>query len=107
MPNLPPYVLATLLTTTILPYLWSFGAAFGYACLGVVFAIAGGAYFSAKNGAIELTSKHFCKSAGVVASRLGGPNNPLLHTQTSNLPQEFRTSSIRERVSSSLATLKG
>jgi len=100
-------MLATELTTIILPYFWSLGAAFGYACFGVVFAIAGGAYFSAKNGAIEFASKHFCRSAGVVASSEGGPSKPEEQTQTSSLPQEFRTSSIRPRVSSSAATLKG
>jgi len=69
--------------------------------------MAGGAYFSAKNGAIEFASKHFCKSAGVVASRDGGPRIPEEQTHTSSRPQEFRTSSIRPSVSSSLATLNG
>ena len=105
--NPPPYVLATELTTIMLPYLISFGAAFGYACFGVVFAIAGGAYFNAKNGAMEFASKHFCRSFGVVASRDEGPRSPEEHTHMSNLPQELRTSSMRERVSSSFETLNG
>lgn len=71
------------------------------------FAIAGGAYLRAKNGAMLLASKHFCRSAGVVASREGGPRSPDEQTQTSSLPKELRTSSISPRVSSSLATLKG
>jgi hypothetical protein len=69
--------------------------------------MAGGAYLRAKKGAMLFTSKHFCKSAGVVASRLEGPRRPEEQTQTSRRPQELRTSSIRPRVSSSLATLKG
>jgi hypothetical protein len=69
--------------------------------------MAGGAYFNAKKGAIELASKHFCRSAGVVASSEGGPRRPEEHTQTSNLPQEFKTSSMRPRTSSSFATLNG
>ena len=100
-------MLATELTTIILPYFWSFGAAFGYPCFGVVFPIAGGAYFSAKNGAIEFASKHLCRSAGVVASREGGPKSPDEQTQMSKLPHEFSTSSMRANVSSSLETLKG
>lgn len=43
----------------------------------------------------------------MVASREGGPRSPDEHTQTSSLPQEFSTSSMRPSVSSSLATLNG
>lgn len=43
----------------------------------------------------------------MVASSEGGPRRPEEQTQTSSLPQELRTSSIRARVSSSAATLKG
>jgi hypothetical protein len=100
-------VLATELTTIILPYFISFGAAFGYSFLLVIFAIAGGAYFSAKNGAMLFASKHFCRSAGVVASSDGGPKRPDEQTQASRRPQVFSTSSISPRVSSSAATLKG
>ncbi len=91
----------------MLPYSFSLGAAFGYAFFGVVFAIAGGPYFSAKKGAIEFASKHFWRSLGVVASRLEGPRSPDEQTQTSSLPQEFKMSSIKPSVSSSLATLNG
>jgi hypothetical protein len=52
-------------------------------------------------------SKHFCRSAGVVASREGGPRRPELQTQTSNRPKEFRISSMRVRVSGSDATVSG
>lgn len=52
-------------------------------------------------------SKHFWRSVGVVASIEEGPRRPEEQTQTSRRPQELRTSSIRPRVSSSLATLKG
>jgi hypothetical protein len=52
-------------------------------------------------------SKHFCRSVGVVASSEGGPKRPEEQIQTSNRPQELRMSSIRLRVSSSFATLKG
>ena len=100
-------MLATELTTIILPYFWSFGAAFGYDCLDVILPMAGGAYFSAKKGAIEFASKHFCRSEGVVASSEGGPKSPEEQTQISSLPHEFSTSSMRPNVSSSLATLKG
>jgi hypothetical protein len=56
---------------------------------------------------MEFASKHFCKSAGVVASSEGGPSSPDEQTHMSNRPHELRTSSIRTSVSSSLATLKG
>ena len=69
--------------------------------------MAGGAYFSAKNGAMLFASKHFCRSEGVVASTDGGPRRPELHTQTSRRPKEFRISSIRVRVSASEATVRG
>jgi hypothetical protein len=67
----------------------------------VVFAIAGGAYFNAKKGAIEFASKHFCRSAGVVASMDGGPRRPDEQTQTSRRPQALRASSMSVRVSCS------
>jgi hypothetical protein len=91
----------------MLPYFWSLGAALGYPFLDVSLAIAGGAYFSAKKGAMLFASKHLCRSPGVVASRLEGPSKPEEQTQTSSLPQTFKTSSMRPSVSSSLATLKG
>ena len=47
--------------------------------------MAGGPYFNAKNGDMLLASKHFCRSAGVVASMDGGPSRPEEHTQTSRL----------------------
>lgn len=37
----------------------------------------------------------------------GGPSRPELLTQTSSLPHEFRTSSIRVRVACSSAAIKG
>jgi len=63
--------------------------------------MAGGAYLSAKNGARLFASKHFCKSAGVVASIDGGPRRPEEVTQTSKRPQALSTSSIRVRVACS------
>jgi hypothetical protein len=47
--------------------------------------MAGGPYFSAKKGDMLLASKHFCRSAGVVASMDGGPRRPEEQTQTSRL----------------------
>lgn len=63
--------------------------------------MAGGAYLSAKKGARLFVSKHFCRSAGVVASMDGGPKRPEEQTQTSRRPQVLRTSSMRVRVSCS------
>lgn len=75
-PQQPPYVLATELTTMIEPYAWSFGAAFGYEPFGVVLAMAGGAYFKAKKGAILFASNSLYRSAGVVSDIEGGPSRP-------------------------------
>ena len=69
--------------------------------MGAVFDIAGGAYFSAKNGAREFASKHFWRSAGVVLSIDGGPRRPEEHTQTSRRPNAFKASSMRVNVSCS------
>ena len=63
--------------------------------------MAGGAYLRAKKGAMELASKHCWRSAGVVASMLGGPSSPEEQTQTSSLPHAFSASSMRVRVSCS------
>jgi len=52
---------------------------------GVVFVIAGGAYFKAKKGAMELASKHLYRSLGLVSEIEGGPSKPELVTQTSRL----------------------
>lgn len=71
------------------------------------FPIAAGAYFKAKKGARLLASKHFWRSEGVVISIEGGPRSPELLTQTSSLPHEFRTSSMRVKVACSSAAIKG
>lgn len=47
--------------------------------------MAGGAYFNAKKGAMELVSKHFCRSLGLVSASEGGPSKPELVTHTSSL----------------------
>lgn len=91
----------------ILPYFCDFGAALGYDCFSVSFAMAGGAYLSAKNGAIECASKHLWRSSGVVSWIEGGPRRPEEQTQMSRRPKAFRTSSMSTTVSSSLAMLKG
>lgn len=69
--------------------------------------MAGGAYLSAKKGAMLLASKHFCRSAGVVASIEDGPSRPAEETHTSRRPKEFRTSSMSCNVSCSLEILRG
>lgn len=69
--------------------------------------MAAGAYFNAKKGARLLASKHFWRSEGVVISIEGGPRSPELLTQTSSLPQELRTSSIRVKVACSSAAIRG
>lgn len=69
--------------------------------------MAGGAYLSAKKGAIEWVSKQRCKSSGVVSWIEGGPSKPEEQTQISRRPKALRTSSMRVTVSSSLAMLKG
>lgn len=91
----------------MLPYSTSFGAAFGYVPLGVVFAMAGGAYLRAKNGAMALASKHLRKSLGAVVSKVGGPSSPHEDTHTSSLPHVFSTSSMSVSVSSSAAGFNG
>ena len=63
--------------------------------------------FCAKKGARECASKHFWRSSAVVSWMEGGPRRLEEHTQMSRRPKALRTSSIRERVSSSLAMLKG
>ena len=47
--------------------------------------MAGGAYLSAKNGAIEFASKHMRRSAGEVSAMEGGPSRPEEVTHTSSL----------------------
>ena len=69
--------------------------------------MAGGAYLSAKKGAMLLASKHFCRSAGVVASIEGGPSRPADETHTSRRPKEFSTSSMSCNVSCSLEMFRG
>ena len=95
--------------------------------------MAGGAYLSAKNGAMEFVSKHMRRSAGEVSAMEGGPSRPEEVTHTSSLqislcsvdvlyctvlvsfkrrsggylPHEFSTSSIKPSVSSSLVILYG
>lgn len=69
--------------------------------------IAGGAYFIAQNGAMLFASKHLYKSAGVVASILGGPSKPAEQTHTSRRPKALRVSSIKARVSCSEAMSRG
>jgi hypothetical protein len=69
--------------------------------LGVVFCIAAGAYLSAKKAGMAFVSNAAYKSFGPVWLMDGGPSKPVEDVQTSSRPQEFSTSSIRARVSSS------
>jgi hypothetical protein len=91
----------------MLPYGASFGAAFGYEPLGDVFCIAAGAYLSAKKAGMAFVSKAFNKSLGDVEVMDAGPRRPVLDVQISNLPHEFKTSSMRASVSSSEEILYG
>jgi hypothetical protein len=91
----------------MLPYLTSFGAAFAYKPLLVVFPMAAGAYFNAKKGAMVFASRHFCKSAGVVWDRVEGPTREDEQTKMSRRPKVLRTSSMSVRVEDSSVLLYG
>jgi hypothetical protein len=81
----PPYVPATDVTTMILPYGASLGAALGYEPRGAVFCIAAGAYLSAKKAGMAFVSNAFKRSLGPVVVMLGGPSKPVEEVHTSSL----------------------
>jgi len=99
---------AVLVTTTILPYGASFGAALGYEPRGVVFLHRGGRVlmvvvstlfcvlqrgrkgagnftFNAKKAGIAFVSKTLSRSFGPVEVMLGGPSRPVEEVHTSRL----------------------
>lgn len=73
----------------------------------MVFCIAAGAHLRAKKAGIAFVSNAAYKSLGEVDLILGGPRRPVLDVQTSRRPQEFKTSSMSARVSSSDVILYG
>ena len=82
----PPYVPATGVTTMMLPYGASFGAALGYEpFVGLVFCIAAGAYLSAKKAGMAFVEKAARRSCGPVVVMLGGPRRPVEEVQMSRL----------------------